>query len=229
MRSYLPFEQLLAESDFVSIHCPLNGVVTTGQERHRRPGSDRTIEHDVRESAAGVNRNHQVFGSDGHGYEVLDAAFDTAFESGPTRHQHVREGVRARNPLGVDGDGALTRRIEQQEQVRDEGVPRGEFDHATTANPAPHAARNLPGLEELLARKALGLADRTGDAGKESLARKPAQVAMGEQRAAAGVEVHRDVTTRSQYALQDPYLKGAFNGSPRQPGRHLSRGGRSRG
>jgi hypothetical protein len=148
-----------------------------------------------------VNRNHEVFASDRHRCEIPHPTFDTAFEFGPTRHQPVRECVRAGNPLGVDSDGALARRIEQQEQVCGESVPGGEFDHATTANPAPHSTHNLPGLEELFAWKALDLAGRTGDAGEESLARKPAQVAMREQRAAAGVEVHSSQTHAEAWTL----------------------------
>ena len=75
-------------------------------------------------------------------------------------------------------------------EMRDESVPRRELDHAATADPAPHASRDLPGLEQLLAGEIVGLADRTGHAGEERLAREPAEVSVGEPRAAPGVEAH---------------------------------------
>lgn len=198
-------------------------VVTARQKCHRRPGPHRNLEHGVGECTAGVNRDHEILGTDRHRRQILHPAFDTALEFGPTRHQSARQGVRTWDPFGIDGDGALTGRIEQHEQVRDKGVPGGKLDHAMAANAAPHSTRNLPGLEQLLARQALGLAGRAGDTGKESLTQKPAQVAMREQRTAAGIEVHRDVTKERPIASPPP--KGVLNGSPPRTGRRLPQAG----
>ena len=74
--------------------------------------------------------------------------------------------------------------------MRDERVARSQLDHPPAADPAPHATRDLPGLEQLLARQALGVADRTRDAIEERPAGKPAEVVAGQDRAALAIEAH---------------------------------------
>ena len=80
----------------------------------------------------------------------------------------------------------------------DESVAGGKLHHAATADPPAHASRDLPGLEQLLARQTLGLTDGTAHPGKERLPGEPAEVPVGQPGAAPGVEAHDGVSKPSQ-------------------------------
>jgi hypothetical protein len=56
----------------------------------------------------------------------------------------------------------------------------GNIDDAPTAKEAAHTARRFPGLEQLLARQAPGMTERTSQPVKERVVRKPAKVVLCE-------------------------------------------------
>ena len=75
--------------------------------------------------------------------------------------------------------------------MRQQAVPRGQIDNATTSQPAADAPRHLPRLVELLARQAARFAHHARNAIEERVPGKPAQVADGEP--ALGGEGERHV------------------------------------
>ena len=141
-------------------------VVAAGQEGQVRPRPDRALEHQVGERAAGVDRHDEVPGRDRDAAPGPSCAARRGRRAGASVTPAPPRASPRLDRLRVDGQGARARVVEQQEQVRDEAVPGGELDHAAAADPAPHPARHLPGLVELLAGEAPGLADRAGDRAK---------------------------------------------------------------
>ena len=63
--------------------------------------------------------------------------------------------------------------------MREETVSAAQIDDASAAKETPHPARRLPGFVEFLARQAAGLTDGTGQAMKERVVWKAAEIVVG--------------------------------------------------
>jgi hypothetical protein len=121
----------------------------------------RQRQHAIGELAARVARHHQIAGEERNGIEIAGHEPDPILQPRPAGDERRMEhGRRGRN-RGVDDERRRRRVVEQQQYLGEQAVPAGEVDDAAAAEPPAHPPGHLPGLEELLARQAPGLADRT--------------------------------------------------------------------
>ena len=81
---------------------------------------------------------------------------------------------------GVDRQRARRRVIEDQHQLREQPVTRGEIDDPAAAKQPAHTARGLPCFIQLLARKTPGMAGGPADAIEERFAWKARKISIGE-------------------------------------------------
>src|SRR5262249_40356300 len=80
----------------------------------------------------------------------------------------------------VDRHRARRRVVEDQHQLREQPVTRGEIDDAAAAKQPAHTARGLPCLIQLLAWKTPRMAGGAADAIEECFTWKARKIAIGE-------------------------------------------------
>jgi len=144
-------------------------VVTTGQHRDPSPGGDREVQDLIGQATAGMDRDQQGLGGN---LCVLEAGLHeahAALEAGPAVHQGCEDAFLARRALDVHAGRGLRGVIQQDQDRREQAVARGELHDGAAAHLTADPPGGLPGLEELLARQALGLADGPGDAREEAV------------------------------------------------------------
>jgi hypothetical protein len=81
---------------------------------------------------------------------------------------------------GVDRQRTRRRVIEDQHQLREEPVTRGEIDDAAAAKQPAHTARGLPCFIQLFAWKASGMAGGAANAIEECFTWKARTITIGE-------------------------------------------------
>ena len=168
----------------------LGGGLAAGQDDDFGAGVEGGVDDVVGEAAAGVARHDDVAWIDGHATELALLELDALGEAGPGAAQAVGDASGAFGQVEVDGQRGLRAVVEEQHELRDQGVTAGQVDDAAAAKAATGTARDLPGLVQLLARYAAGFAQVSGDAVEQSGPRKSRQVVASETRTAAGVEAH---------------------------------------
>jgi hypothetical protein len=125
-------------------------------------------------------------GHDNVSRQNLDAIHRTCNEREPAgqpwptfNERLVQRGGR-RWHRGVDRQRARRRVIEDQHQLREEAVTRGEIDDAAAAKEPAYTARGLPCFIQLFAWKAPGMADGAADAIEECFTWKARTISIGE-------------------------------------------------
>jgi len=134
----------------------------------------------IGEITAGVTRHHEVAGSDRHVVEIRLSERHAVSEPRPDRgNRRVEPGRRWRQHR-VHYERRRRRVVEQQQRLGEQPVAARQVHHAATAKTAPHAARHLPRLEELLPRQAARLAHGAAERGGERRSFEPSEVVARE-------------------------------------------------
>jgi len=166
------------------------------------------LEHDIRQPTTCMN------GHDNVSRQNLDAIHRTCNEREPAgqpwptfNERLVQRGGR-RWHRGVDRQRARRRVIEDQHQLREEAVTRGEIDDAAAAKEPAYTARGLPCFIQLFAWKAPGMADGAADAIEECFTWKARTISIGEAPTRRAGEAHgQKLSERSRRLFHRPIFE----------------------
>jgi hypothetical protein len=157
-------------------------AVAAGQDGDGGPCRQRRVEHPVGERAAGVHPHDQLVRVGRYSPQVAPRPVlpaHRAGEAGPARYERRLEPLGAGRLPAVDAARLRCGGVEEQQQPGDQPVARGQLQDGPAPHAAAHAAGHLPGLEQLLAGEAVGLAHDSADGVEQRVAGELRQGAGG--------------------------------------------------
>ncbi len=150
--------------------------MATGQYRHTGAHRNRSSQYGVRETATGVNGHNDVGRVKVNTLQPGSRISHPPGEPWPRGHQGLVHSIERRRALGVDDERLGRRVVEQKHHLREEAVATAKVYHPSAPEQAPHATRCLPGLEQLLAGQAAGLAHLPSQALEQAITGKPVKI-----------------------------------------------------
>ena len=136
--------------------------MTTGKDRNAGPCFHSQAEDLICQPAAGMGRDDQIIMVQRHLPQVrLDKPCPLP-QARPVLEQRGRKGRGTLRDVPVDSHGSRRAVVKQQQDLPQQPVTAGQIDNPSAPETAPYPPRDLPGLEQLLARQTPGTADRAG-------------------------------------------------------------------